>query len=61
LTLLILGAARVESYLYRGGVAKVARKARLAGASLCDGFTRVRMFLMASSPAKTRMLLQVDR
>ena len=53
--------ARVESYLYRGGVAKVARKARLARASLCDGFSRVRMFLMASSPAKTRMLLQVDR
>jgi len=44
-----------------GGVAKVARKAWLAGASLSDGFRRVRMCLMARGPAKTRMLVHVDR
>jgi len=50
-----------DSYPYCGGVAKVAPKARLAGASLSDGFGRVRMCLMARGPAKTRMLAHVDR
>jgi hypothetical protein len=41
--------------------AKVARKARVAGASLSDGFRRVWMCLRATGPAKTRMLVHVDR
>jgi hypothetical protein len=61
LTLLILG-ARV---LHRISIVGVWQKSRvkrgLREHLLCDGFSRVRMFLMASGPAKTRMLLQVDR
>jgi hypothetical protein len=50
-----------DSYPYCGGAAKVARKAWLAGASLSDGFRRLRMCLRARGPAKTRMLVRVDR
>ena len=53
--------SHAASYPDCGGGAKVARKAWLAGASLSDGFRRVRMCLMARGPAKTRMLVQVDR
>jgi hypothetical protein len=49
-----------DSYPYCGGAAKVARKAWLAGASLSDGFRRVRMCLRARGPAKTRMPVHVD-
>jgi len=48
-----------DSYPIVGG--KVARKAWLAGASLSDGFRRVRMCLRVRGPAKTRMLVHVDR
>lgn len=50
-----------DSYPYCGCMAKVAGKARLAGASLSDGFRRVPMCLRARGPAKTRMLVHVDR